>query len=905
VKELPGGVRRALRLSTGRGQARRDVEEELDFHFAEAVRDYMAKGLDEAEARERARARFGDERAYRYALERINEGRVRMRGRAQAWETVVGAALHAGRRIRRNAGLTASIVSILALGIGANAVMFGVVDRLLLSPPQHVVDPDGVHLLYVRREIFNGDVSVGRTLTFPDYRDFAEVDAFASVAAFTGPGRVTVGRGEDASQANVEGASASLFPLLGVQPTLGRFYTSEEDAIGGAPVAVLAHEYWERAYGKSEDVIGRTIEVGSATYDIVGVAPPGFTGAALEPVDLWVPLLVQESIESGTGWEDSRGWYWLNTVARLAPGATVEAAQTEATARHRAGREELIRQDRYDGDAEVLVAPIIAARGPRPTGEARVARWLAGVSLVVLLIACFNVANLLLARAVQTRRDTAVRLALGVSRRRLTGELVIESLVLAGLGAGVALALAYVLNTRVHQILLPDVAFTDQTLGGRLFLFTAAVAVAAGLVAGLLPAIQATEGRLADALQASRRVAGGRSRVRIALLVGQAALSVVLLVGAGLFVRSFQAASELDLGFDSRTVAVLSLKWNGAPEPSEQHAVYEEVLARVRRLPGVRAAGMTYTIPFWSSISLGQPRVPGLDSVPRHHDGGPYANKVGSGYFAAMGLTLLQGRGLEPGDDAEDAAPVAVVSESMARAIWPAGDAVGSCMVLGDADEDPPCAEVIGVVENHRRQELVEADPHFLYFLNRSHPSFRGPPQALMIGVSGDVQQMVERIRDEARGASPTIRYVDALPLRDRIEPELRSWRLGASMFSAFGVLALVVAAWGLYSVLAFDVALRRRELGIRSALGAEVSRLVAMVLRQAAVLVGAGTVIGLLVAAGAARFVAPLLFDVSATDPTVYVVVVVTLLGVAALAGSIPAARASRVDPREALQSE
>jgi len=906
---LPDGVRRLLRIGLGRSDLRRDLDDEIGFHIAQSVDDFVRAGMTEEEALTRSRTRFGDERAYRAALERIDGNRVRTRERGEAMDSIARTLSRTLRGIRRSPGFTFSIVLILALGIGANAVMFGVVDRLLLSPPQHVVDAHDVRHLYVRREIFNGEITVGSTITYPDYGDFRSVEAFADVGAYHPPQRTTVGRGDEAAQARVSMATASLFGLLGAQPAVGRFFTDEDDVAGAEPTAVLAHEYRERAFGGA-DVLGRRVDVGGGSYTVIGVAPPGFTGATLEPVDIWVPLTVAETIESGDDWVDNRGWYFVHAVARLAPGATLEAAEAEATAAHRAGRAEMIEQDRYDESAEVVVAPIILANGPRPTSEAQVARWLAGVSLIVLLIACLNVANLLLARAIRARREIAVRLALGVGRRRLVAELVAESVVLATLGAGAALLLAYAFSGPVHRVLLPDVSFTDAGLGGRLLGFTGLVALGTGLIAGLIPARTASKADLADALKAGGRgLAGGGSRARVALLVGQAALSVVLLVGAGLFVRSLRSASDLDLGFDARNVVVLDLEWNETLPAEERQALYEEALDRVRRLPPVRNAALSYTIPFWSSIGLGQPRVPGLDSIPRHHNGGPYVNKIGSGYFEAMGLAILQGRGFVPADDAEEAAPVTVLSESMARAIWPGGDALGACMLIGDSDDydgaEVPCTEVVGVVENHRRQELVEDDPHFLYFLNQHHLAFRGPPQAIMAGIDGQAGPVVDLLREEVAATSSQIRFVNALALRDRVEPQLRSWRLGASMFTAFGLLALVVAGWGLYSVLAFDVALRQHELGIRSALGAASPTLVRLVLKRAVALIVIGTGIGLVISWGAAGWVEPLLFDVSATDPWVYALVAVVLLAVAALAGSLPAWRASRVDPREALQTE
>jgi predicted permease len=428
------------------------------------------------------------------------------------------------------------------------------------------------------------------------------------------------------------------------------------------------------------------------------------------------------------------------------------------------------------------------------------------------------------------------------------------------------------------------------------------------LIAGIVPAIQATRTDLSGSLKGDGP-RGGRppSRTRAGLLIGQAALSAVLLVGAGLFVKSLSHARDLDLGFDSRHVLVASLSWNEALPASERAAIYDDALARVRRIPGVRAAGLTYTVPFQSTISIGKPRVPGLDSVPSHPNGGPYANKVGSGYFEAMDLQILQGRAFVSADDAEGAPPVAVLTQGMAQAIWPDGNALGACMIFDDDEsgEAAPCTAVVGIVENHRREEIVESDPHWLYFLNQPHPAFRGPPQGMMVGTTGDAAGLATTVQAELRGASTQIRFASARSLQGNVDPQLRSWTLGASMFSAFGLLALVVAAWGLYSVLAFEVATRRRELSIRSALGAGSPRLVRMVLLHALALVGAGVVLGVGTSLLAARWVGGLLFSVSPWDPSIYTIVAVTLLAVAMGAGVLPAWRATRADPKEALQAE
>lgn len=904
---LPRGVRRLFRLGTFRRDVERDLDDELGFHRQKLVEQLLRDGMTEQHAKALARERFGDERAYREALRRIDTGRVRMRERSEFVDVVVGLWSQAVRSLYRSPGLTLAIVVILALGIGANAVMFGVVDRLLLSPPQHVDDWEQLRHLYLKRTIFNGDVSTGRTLTYPDYDDLTRVSGWSSVAAYTTSQALTVGRGEGAQRERTVKASASLFPLLGVQPVIGRTFSVEEDLAGAPPTAVLAHEFWERRYGADESVLGSSLDIGRGTYTVIGIMPPGFTGAELEPVDIWLPLETAQAIEEqNVDWHDTRNWWWLRTVARLSAEATDEATTAQATALHRRGQAEQIEADRYDSAAEIMSAPIIAARGPTPTAEADVARWLAGVSAIVLLIACLNVANLLLARGIRTRRETAVRLALGVSRRRLVAQLLTESLVFSALGAGAALLVARLGGGVLHQLLLPNVAFADQMLNPRLVFFTGIAALLSTLLAGVIPGLQVSRPDVADALRdGGRGVSGGGSRTRASLLVGQAALSVVLLVGAGLFVQSFRNAQGMDLGYEASRVAVIALEWNETLSAADREAVYQQLLPEIRRSPAVLEAAFTYTVPFQSSISLGQPRIPGRDSIPRHHGGGPYVNKVSSGYFEAMRLSIVRGRSFEALDDAPQAPPVTVLSESMATAIWPDEDPIGQCMVFGDSsDAATACTTVVGVVENHRRQALVE-DDEFMYYVTQRHPALERPPQGIVAGTIDPASDAAESLRVQAASVSPLVRFATVLPLQSSIDPALRPWRMGAYMFTLFGLLALVVAAWGLYSVLAFDIALRRQELGVRSALGAGVGRLVGLVFKRAAGLVIMGVALGVVASLAAARFVSPLLFQVSPSNPTVYAGVTITLLLVAALAGTLPALRASRVDPSEALRAD
>lgn len=909
---FPEGIRRLFHLRDVHHGVRRDVDEELRHHFESVERELRARGLPPSEAAKQAQERFGDIEAYRRRLERIDLGRVRMNRGNEIIDTSLRAAALALRGLRRAPGFTFAVTTILALGIGANAVMFGVVDRLLLSPPKHIVQADQVRRAYLRRDVSNGRTITSETFTFPDYTDLTVVSGFANVAAYTFSNDMIVGRGEGAGSARVVRATSSFFPTLGVQPALGRFYGPDDDALGATPVTVLSREFWERRFGADPDILGRTLDIGAGSYTVIGIAPAGFTGVGLAPVDVWLPLIRAQEIEvgrdvGGTSWQEHRNWWWIRVVARLSPRVDAVAGEAEATTAHRSGRQRMIDAGDYDENASILLGPVIAARGPQPGREARVTRWLAGVSLVVLLIACFNVANLLLAREVKRRREVAVRVALGIGRGRLLVELLTESLVLALLGGLSALALAYFGGGALQRALLPDIAFAEPGLGGRLLGFTAVMTVLTGLLSAALPALRASRTDVSDALKNGSPGSGGsRSGTRSGLMVAQAAFSVVLLVGAGLFVRSLREAETLDLGFDPKRVAVVDLDWNGAIPERDQEAVYFEAARLAQSLPGVHSAGLTSVIPFRSSRSIGKPRVPGLDSIPDHPDGGPYVNKVTSGYFEAMGISILRGRGFSSMDDREDAPPTAVVGENMARAIWPDGNALGQCMFF-ETEEDgaPPCTEVVGIAEDARRQELVEDNPDFMYYLNWSHPAFGGAPRALMVGTVGDAGESLADIRRSLSTVSSQIRFVGGNTLQGNIEPQMRSWKLGAAMFTVFGLLALVVAGWGLYSVLAFDVSRRRRELGIRSALGADVSRLVRLVATRVIVLVSAGIAVGLGACLVGARWLEPLLFGVSAVDPVVYGGVVGVLLAAAAVAGVYPAWRATRVDPTEALRAE
>jgi predicted permease len=893
--DAKGPVRRLFRLGVGEPGPAEAVTWEIEHHLDETVERLVEEGWDPDEARREAERRFGRER-YGPRLRRMERRRKTMRKTTRGW-TLLREGLHGTLRgLRQRPGFVAGVVATLALGIGANAAMFGIVDRLLLRPPAHVRDHEEV-----RRVIMARDDWVGPTITYPDFVDLRSVGGFEGVAAFTPTREMTSGSGPDASRLQATLVSHEFFPLLGARPVLGRTFTAEEDRPEADPTVVLGHEYWESAFGADRDVLGRSLELAGDRYTIIGVAPSGFTGVGLERVDAWLPIETAQALARGdTRWKDgeqARGHWWMAAVARLGDGVTAAAAAEEATGVSRNARREDLERGRWEA-MDIRLWPLIAAQGPEASAESRVAKWLGGVSLIVLLIACANVANLLLARGARRRREVAVRLALGVSRGRLVGAAMLESVLLALGGGAVGLLLARWGGEVLRRVLLSGVHFPGNALDARVVGFTAVVSVLAGLLAGLGPALQSTRLDLSGDLSEGRRGSSlRRSRARGGLIVAQAALTVVLLVGAGLFVRSLEHVRSLDLGLDVDRVALSRLELVDDDTPvQERNDVYRAALERVAALPGVASATAT-NAPFQWGFA-GPLEVPGVDSIPRLPGGGPYYYAVTPGYFETLGLDVERGRAFD-GTDGATAAPVALVSRTMAESLWPGGDPLGRCLLVGRDAET--CTTVVGVVEDASRGS-IETEPYMAYYLPVEQTDMR--LNGLYVRASGDVDEVLEAAAGVLRTFSPRVRWATASTLREILDPQARSWTLGATMFTVFGLLALLVAAVGLYSLLAFEVAQRTREMGIRSALGAGRTRLLGDVVTEGVRLIGLGILLGLATAWFVAPRVEELLFDVPARDPAVLLLVTGVLAGTAVLASFVPGLRATRVDPAGALRA-
>ncbi len=886
------GVRRWFHLDRA---VEEDIDEELAFHFARVTEELVAGGMTPEAARAEGLRRFGDVSAYRSELRAIDNSRRTEVRRTEFFALFLRHLSVAWRGVRRNPGFALIVAVTLGLGIGVNAVMFGVLDRILFRAPAHIQQPDNVRRVFVVRNPL-GRMIYGQVMTWSDIADLKAAHGLSGVAAYHAA-TLALGRGEGVRMTPVNLVSPDFFPLLGTVPALGRFLVPADDSLApGNAVAVISYGLWQRQFGGAPSVLGKVLDLGNGRYTVVGVAPRGFTGVDVAPVDVWLPLRPSAGESVSGDWERSRGFYWLRGVARLAPGASIEQVQAEGTALHLAGRSGDTRYSRQQ--AHLLFAPLLEARGPGRDDETRISLWAGGVSLAVLLVACANVANLLLFRAVRRRREIAIRLALGISRRQLIAELLTESLLLALLGGGGALLLAAWGSGLLHGLLQPDLAATLPALSPRIIGFTLLAALAAGTVAGLIPSWLESRPDLLSSLKQTAPGHAGQGGIRAGLVVLQAALSVVLLVGAGLFLRSFAQVRALDMGMEMSRVLVVTPAFAANTPEAEIATFFREAQDRVSGLPGVEMVAATNVVPHnWNWAE--EFKVPGRDSIPTAATGGPYIDRVSTNYFGALGLRVLQGRGFGPEDQA-GSARVTVLGQTMARLIWPDESPLGKCVLIGDSTT--ACTEVVGVVADTRRSG-IRGEERSQYYVPLSQ-SPGSAPAALMVradqplALAAPVRQLITQL-------NPGLRYVETETLQDLYNPDFRSWSTGAALFSAFGGLALLVAAVGLYSLLSYGVVQRTREIGVRMALGARPAGVVGLVLQQGVILVLGGVVLGLAAAYLGAMKAAPLLFDTSPGEPMVYGAVALVLLIIATLAGAFPAWRASRVSPMTALRSE
>lgn len=805
----------------------------------------------------------------------------------------------AWRGLRRSPGFTTAALLTLALGIGATSAVFSVVRAVLLAPLPYA-EPDRRVLIWSQWVGFDKTWLSDQEVV--DYR--TQSRTMTAVAAWTTAQQNLTGDG-DPLRVGVGLITANTFDVLGAAPMLGRAIRPEEDVPQGPPVAVLSHRLWQARYGADPAIVGRKLLLNDAPVEIIGVMPDGFrlptdfTEDAAEPSELWRPIQFDMSqLERG-----SHGYYG---AAVLAPGQTAATATEELRALTRRMTEEGLYPEamRFTAFAVPLDQEI--------RGALRPALWiLMGAVGFLLLIACTNVANLLLVRGDARLRELALRTAIGAGPGRLVRHLITESLLLAigGAVAGLAVAAAGLRALIwLDPTSLPPLA--PVALDPPVMLFTLVVAIVTTLLFGLMPALRASGLNLTDALREGSQqatIGGGRQRLRNALVVAEVALAVILIVGAGLMVRTLSALGRIDLGFDPDRVLTLRLAVPTARYDTPERVVsfYRDLVARVRELPGVEAAGVVRVLPLATTIGDYGLDIEGYEETPGANAKGDW-QIVSDGAFEAMGTRLVRGRWFTSADTS-DSQPVAVVNETLARAYFKDGQAVGGRLRVGNMKN--PWAVVVGIVADERHNGvtgLVKEKfyiPHSQWHIATGGNLIRNA--FIVVRTTGDPMSVASAVRGEVRAIDPTVPVANVRTMTEVVATALATPRLTGFLLGAFALIALLLAAVGIYGVLAYLVSRRTHEIGIRLAIGADRAQVIRMVLGQGLGLAVLGLVAGVIGAVALTRLMTSVLYEVTPADPWTYASVVAMLLAVAAAASTLPALRAARVDPVTALRIE
>jgi putative ABC transport system permease protein len=857
-----------------------DLEEEVRFHLEREIEENIARGMSPEEARYAALRRFG-------GVERVKEESRDERGIRFLDE--MRQDLHYGARMLvKQPGFTLIAVLTLALGIGANTAIFSVVNAVLLCPLPYQT-PDQLVVLWEThpQTMLRNERSNVSPANFIDWRDQSRV--FEQVAALDGQRGFNLTTGGEPERIQGARVTASLFSLLGVRPCLGRSFLPEEDQAGQSRVILLSHGLWQRRFGSDPGVIGKTLSLNLSSFTVVGVMPREFNFP--EEVEFWTPMAFNAD-ELKT-----RDFHYLNVIARLKPGVTLRQAQAEMTTLARR-----LEQQYPASNAKRSVQ--IASLHEHLVGNVKLALLvLLGAVGFVLLIACANVANLLLARVATRQREIAIRLALGATRLRLVRQLLTESVLLALLGGAFGLLMA---SWGVHLLIrlspsnLPRL--TEVSIDGRVLGLTLTLSILTGLIFGLLPALQAARFSLNETLKESGRGAEGarQHRARSMLVIAEVALSLVLLLGAGLMIRSFMQLNRVNPGFkpDHLLTVRLSPTISKFRNEDEGIAFYQQVIERVGALPGVVSVGAV-THPPMSNINLHLDfAVEGRPAAATGEKTSAEARAISPGYFETMGIPLLKGRDFTLHDH-KQSARVAIINETMARQYWPNEDPMGKRLTM--ESEDAP-RQIIGVVGDVRHWGLDQGARAEMYW-----PLFQNPLvfMTLMVRTTSDPASLAAPVRREVSGIDKDQPVYSLKPMGQLVSDSVAQQRLNLLLLTIFAGVALALAAIGIYGVMAYAVTQRTREIGVRIALGAQASDVLKLVIGQGIMQTLVGLAVGLVASFALTRLMKNLLFGVSATDPRTFVFTTLLLAGVALVACYLPARRATKVDPLLTLRRE
>ena len=914
-------MRRVFRILGGPRRIRREVDDELAFHLEMRTRRLMETGMTRDAAEREALRQFGDVDTVRQGCVTMDEQRERASSRANLFAEARQDVAYSLRSLARNAGFAAVVVIALAAGIGASTAIFTLIDAVLLRTLP-VAHPE--QLVVIGNPARVGGASHGgvRTdlLSYPLYRDVRERNhVFRDVSATGRTGRIDARideTGGELEHPSGRFVSGNYFSVLGVGPAHGRLFDGGEDQTTGAsPVAVISDAYWSRRFRRDPSAVGRTIVVDGSRLTIIGVARTGFTGEIVGiPTDIWIPVTMQDVLRPNDKMLTDRTADWLIVVGRLAPGATLAQARQEIP--------ELIERAVVAGSPGTIAQTFLSsapryyvqsgATGVsrlRLTFQAPLLTLMAGVVLL-LCIVCANVATLLLARSIARGREMAVRLTLGANRGRLVRQLLTESAVLAALGATAGSCVAWWGSRGLLALSGGAQGSLDLGIDLRVLGFTVGASVGAVLLFGLAPALRAARVDLAATMRAGATAVsrgglgarGQRAPLGRLLIVSQVALSVVLLSGAAMLVRSLRNVRNVDVGLDREHLIVADLDITARGYRWERTSTLATTLRdRLSALPGVRAVAFSENGVFSGNESSTTIEMPGF--APRSSDDTVVAyDQVSAGYTTAIGGRLVGGRELGPRDEGALARTV-VVNEAFANFYFPNGRAVGKYFHISDS----LTIQIAGVVSDVRDHSLTEPPPRRVYFPFVHHDAQLGTPVTFVVEVrtAGDPADLVQAVRRTVAAVDPDL-PIDAInPLTTLMQDSIRAERLVAQLAAAFGVLALLLAAIGLYGVMSYATVRRTGEIGLRVALGARQSDVLRLVVREAMVLVVAGVAIGLPLAFASSRLLRTQLHGVSPTDAPSMTAAAVVLIVSGLAATLLPAVRASRVSPTEALRAE
>ncbi|HJX01104.1 MAG TPA: ABC transporter permease [Terriglobales bacterium] len=811
------------------------------------------------------------------------------------------------RQLRKARGFTLIAILTLALGIGANTAIFTVVNTIFLHPLP-VKDPDHLMGIFTTDQRNRGGLNTFLPISQPNAKDVAERSrSFESVMMYTGAGvSMTIDGKPQAFAAEL--VSANFFDVLGVQAALGRTFRADEDDAGSEGAIVLSHGLWQRYFASNPNVIGKRVLLNGQGFTVVGVAPRGFKGTAvLGGADMWLPMATHDQVLAGVLREmyNDRRFLNFSAVGRLKPGVTVDQARAEL--------QSVGSQLEHDyptpnkGRSFTVVPLLKSTLNPNVQGVAeRAGQLMMGVVGLVLLIACANISNLLLARAAGRKREISIRLAIGASRRRIITQLLTESILLALAGGVVGLGVAFLARDLLWSFrppFLQQATNMELSLDSYVLLFSLAISIATGVIFGLMPALQASRPNLVTELKeraGSETFSGRRFSARSAFVVLQFALSLVALIGAGLFLVSLRNAQKIDPGFDTHNLGMLSFDFGALNyDAPRQREFQRRALEAVQTVPSITSLTLSTNVPLFGGTAISRSVFPeGEEGTSTRNGILTQTDNIAPDYFKTLGIPIMRGRQFDS-SDREDSPKVAIINEAAARRFWPNQDAVGKRFKFFGLDY---YVQVVGVARDAKYITLGEEPTPYMYLPLIQTPS---PALTLFFRSGGDPRTVLASVRERVQALDRNLPLTNVSPIGEVISQALWAAKFSAGLLSIFAALAMILAAIGVYGVVAYSVGQRIREIGIRMALGARREDILGMIVRQSSASLAIGLAVGLVSAFGMARLITNLLYGVGAGSPIPFALLPALLALVGLIATYIPARRATKVNPIVALRQE